>query len=98
MTEYLPTQDEWMVEPLVDRARKAFAAYRGLGRDIIDELIFAMTVANTEVGRLRASHDRLLAAAKGARAYMESQEEKLGYEAPIDELNAAIAAAEELMP
>lgn len=41
-------------EPLIDRAREAFAAYRGLGRDIIDELIFALTVANKEVERLRA--------------------------------------------
>ncbi len=41
-----------MKAPLVDRAREAFAAYSGLGKDIIDELIFALEVANREVERL----------------------------------------------
>ena len=39
--------------PLIERAREAFAAYRGLGKDIIDELIFALEVANREVERLK---------------------------------------------
>ena len=43
-----------MKEPLTDRAREAFAAYRGFGKEIVDELIFALTVANKEVERLRA--------------------------------------------
>jgi hypothetical protein len=88
--------------PLIERAREAFAAYRGLGREIIDELIFALTVANTEVGRIRASHDRLLAAAKRSRLVMKDIEVAgpnwAHVALNIGDLQAAIAAAEELEP
>ena len=50
--------------PLIDRAREAFAAYRGLGREIIDELIFALEVANREVERLNAELDKASVARK----------------------------------
>lgn len=46
-------------ESLIERAKEAFAAYHGLGREIIDELIVELLVADKEVARLRASHDRL---------------------------------------
>jgi hypothetical protein len=53
-----------MKDPLIDRAREAFAAYRGPGREIIDELVFALIVANNEVERVREMNAALLAASK----------------------------------
>jgi hypothetical protein len=53
-----------MSEPLIDRAREAFATFSGLGKDIIDELIFALSRANMEVEHIRADRDRLLSAAR----------------------------------
>jgi hypothetical protein len=77
-------------EPLVDRAREAFAAYRGLGREILDEMIFALTRANTEVERLRASREALLATAKEF-----ANEQTMEH---LADLNLAIAKAEEFAP
>jgi hypothetical protein len=94
-----------MKEPLIDRAREAFAEYdRGphpYGREIIDELIFALTVANAEVVRLLASHDRLLAAANWADGVIDAIGDQTGVPPNVHlskELKAAIAAAEELKP
>lgn len=39
--------------PLIERAREAFSLDRGPGKEIIDELIFALEVANREVERLK---------------------------------------------
>jgi hypothetical protein len=87
-----------MTEPLIDRAREAFAAYRGLGREIIDELIFALTRANTEVELLRADRDRLLEAAKLAlRAIITPEKDQTSFHDSYHALKAAIAAAEEPM-
>lgn len=52
---------------LLVRAREAFAAYRGLGREIVDDMI-------SEIERLRTAYHRGVAAereecAKIARAY-----------------------------
>lgn len=80
--------------PLIERAREAFAAYRGLGLEIIDEMILALTianaaltVANAEVARLRADRDRLRDAA--ASVVIVERDTK-----PLAELRAAIAAVE----
>jgi hypothetical protein len=77
-------------EPLIDRAKEAFAAYHGLGREIIDELIFALTRANAEVDSLRASQARLLAAAKDAYGTLR----EYGLDDIADDLETAIAAEE----
>lgn len=50
-------------EDLLDRARKAFAAYRGLGKSIIDEMI-------AEIERLREieiQYDNAMSAAEDRR-------------------------------